>query len=139
MLPPLLTIFRRDCDGDETKSSCTKPTSSAVTVGIPAVISGVIIITAIIVLIVLYHKGMRRDDREDLEEQRRKSGFYARYDAQQNIAGKARPSKGQPHASQSRRSSADSIFDFKQDQGRYHIAPLPSPEPPKPAATRVLA
>lgn len=37
----LLSLFRRDCNGDETMSSCTKPTSSAVTIGIPAAISGV--------------------------------------------------------------------------------------------------
>ncbi|KOS40200.1 hypothetical protein ACN38_g8955 [Penicillium nordicum] len=139
MLPTLLTLFRRDCNGDETMSSCTKPTSAAVTIGIPAVISGIIIITAIIVLIVLYRKRMSRDDREDLEDRKRSSGFYARYATQRFGTEGAPPSNGRPYASESRRSSGESIFDFKQDHGPYHLAQFPSPEVPKPVASRVVA
>lgn len=144
MLPTLLTLLRRDCNGDETMSSCTKPTSAAVTVGIPAAISGVIIVTALIVMIVIYRKRMNRDDREDLEDRKRSSGFYARYATQRfgtegAPPSNAPPSNGQPYASESRRSSADSIFDFKQDHGPYHLAQFPSPEVPKPVATRVIA
>ncbi|KGO67752.1 hypothetical protein PITC_000900 [Penicillium italicum] len=138
MLPTLLTVFRRDCNGDETMSSCTKPTSSAVTVGIPAAITGVILITAIILLIVLHQKRMRRDNREDLEERQRKSGFYARSASRRFGTEDAPQSKGRDNAFDSRRDSDDSIFDFKQDQGRYHMAPLPDPEMPKPVATRVI-
>ncbi|KAJ5800379.1 uncharacterized protein N7518_002447 [Penicillium psychrosexuale] len=141
MLPTLLTVFRRDCNGDETMSSCTKPTSSAITVGIPAAISGVLLIVAIIVLVVLYHKRIRRDDREDLEDRQRGSGFYARYATQRfgTEGGAPPPSKGGAYASESRRSSADSIFDFKQDHGPYHLAQFPNPEVPKPVAARVAS
>ncbi|CAG8903458.1 unnamed protein product [Penicillium egyptiacum] len=139
MIPTLLTVFRRDCNGDETMSSCTKPTSAAVTIGIPAAISGVLLLTAIIVLIILYHKRMRRDNREDLEDRQRDSGFYARYATQRFGTEGAPPSNGRAYASESRRSSGDSIFDFKQDHGPYHLAQFPSPEAPKPVATRVVS
>ncbi|KAJ5195862.1 hypothetical protein N7449_006341 [Penicillium cf. viridicatum] len=139
MLPTLLTLFRRDCNGDETMSSCTKPTSAAVTIGIPAAISGVIVVTALIVMIVIYRKRMNRDDREDLEDRKRSSGFYARYATQRFGTEGAPPSNAHPYASESRRSSADSVFDFKQDHGPYHLAQFPSPEVPKPVATRVVA
>ncbi|KAJ5200670.1 hypothetical protein N7491_008524 [Penicillium cf. griseofulvum] len=141
MIPTILSVFRRDCNGDETMSSCTKPTSSAVTIGIPAAISGVLLLIAIVVLIVLYHKRMRRDNREDLEDRQRDSGFYARYATQRfgNEGEGAPPSKGRPYA-ESRRSSGESIYDFKQDHGPYHLAQLPSHEVqmPKPVATRVV-
>ncbi|OQE44353.1 hypothetical protein PENCOP_c002G02355 [Penicillium coprophilum] len=140
MLPTLLSIFRRDCNGDETMSSCTKPTSSAITIGIPAAITGVLLLVAIIVLIVLYHKRMRRDNREDLEERQRDSGFYARYATQRFGAEGAPPSNGRAYASESRRSSGESIYDFKQDHGPYHLAQFPSHEPQvqKPVAARVV-
>ncbi|CAI7633647.1 unnamed protein product [Penicillium glandicola] len=140
MFPTLLTVFRRDCNGDETMSSCTKPTSAAVTIGIPAAISGVFFLTAIVVLIVLYHKRMRRDDREDLEERQRDSGFYARY-ATERFGTEGQPPRSTPqaYASESRRSSGESIFDFKQDHGPYHLAEFQGPEVPKPVATKVVS
>ncbi|CAG8027553.1 unnamed protein product [Penicillium nalgiovense] len=139
MFPTLLTVFRRDCNGDETMSSCTKPTSAAVTIGIPAAITGVLLLTAIIVLIILYHKRMRRDNREDLEDRQRNSGFYARYATQRFGTEGAPPSNGHANASESRRSSDDSIFDFKQDHGAYRLAQFNGPEAPKPVATRVVS
>ncbi|KAJ5120737.1 uncharacterized protein N7515_010125 [Penicillium bovifimosum] len=138
----LLTLLRRDCDGDETMSSCTKPTSSALTIGVPAAISGVLLLTAIIVLIILYKKRMARDDREDLEDRRRGSGFYARYATQRfGTEGVPPPNRNvNAYPAESRRSSGDSIFDFKQDHGPYHLAQFNSPEVPKPAVTsRVVA
>ncbi|KAJ5783104.1 hypothetical protein N7457_004878 [Penicillium paradoxum] len=138
MASTLLTLLRRDCNGDETMSSCTKPTSAAVTVGIPAAISGVLLLIAIIVLIVLYKKRMARDDREDLEEHKRKSGFYARYATQRFGAEDGQPSHGNAYPS-SRRDSDDSLFDFKQDHGRYHMAQFNGPEVPKPVASGRVA
>ncbi|KAJ5559051.1 hypothetical protein N7535_009083 [Penicillium sp. DV-2018c] len=133
----LLTLLRRDCNGDETMSSCTKPTSAAMTIGVPAAISGVLLLTAIIVLIILYKKRMARDDREDLEDRRRGSGFYARYATQRfGTEGAAPPPPATNNAyPSSRRSSGDSIFDFKQDHGPYHLAQFNSPEVPKAAVT----
>jgi hypothetical protein len=94
---------------------------------------------AIIVLIVLYRKRMRRDDREDLEDRQRDSGFYARYATQRFGNEGAEAPKGRPYT-ESRRSSGESIYDFKQDHGPYHLAQLPSHEVqmPKPVATRVV-
>ncbi|OQD90482.1 hypothetical protein PENANT_c001G08411 [Penicillium antarcticum] len=137
-------LLRRECDGDDTVSSCTKPTSQALTVGVPAAITGVLLLTAIIVLVVLYFKRQRRDDREDLEDRKRTSGFYGRY-AQQRFgsqaAGQGQAQRGAPTSS--RRSSGESFFDYKQeDYGRYHMASFQEPEAPKPTATattRVVA
>ncbi|KAJ5356909.1 hypothetical protein N7517_011518 [Penicillium concentricum] len=143
MLPTLLSIFRRDCNGDETMSSCTKPTSSAITIGIPAGITGVLLLIALTVLLFLYRRRKRLDVQEDLEDRQRDSGFYAR-DATQRFGAKGAPpskeSNGRPYASESRRSSGESIFDFKQDHGPYHLAQIPSHEPQvqKPVAARVV-
>ncbi|OGE55704.1 hypothetical protein PENARI_c004G02347 [Penicillium arizonense] len=146
----LLSLLRRECNGDDTVSSCTKPTSRALTVGVPAAITGVLLLTAITVLIVLYYKRQRRDDREDLEDRNRSSGFYGRY-AQQRFGGQGQ-AQGQGHGfgqgqaqrgapTSSRRSSGESFFDYKQeDYGRYHMASFQEPEVPKPTATtRVVA
>lgn len=76
---------------------------------------------------------MRRDDREDLEERQRDSGYYGngqRFTPQG-------PRKA--YASESRRSSGESFFDHKQDHGPYHLAQFQGPEVPKPAATRVVS
>ncbi|KAJ5990245.1 hypothetical protein N7499_010772 [Penicillium canescens] len=138
----LLSLLRRECNGDDTVSSCTKPTSRALTVGVPAAITGVLLLTAIIVLVVLYYKRQRRDDREDLEDRNRSSGFYGRY-AQQRFGGQGQAQgQGQRGApTSSRRSSGESFFDYKQeDYGRYHMASFQEPEVPKPTATtRVVA
>jgi hypothetical protein len=89
---------------------------------------------------------MARDDREDLEDRRRDSGFYARYATQRFGAEGAPPANRNANSNvnaypgESRRSSGDSIFDFKQDHGPYHLAQFNSPEVPKPAVTsRVVA
>ncbi|KAJ5497436.1 hypothetical protein N7463_009423 [Penicillium fimorum] len=141
MLPALLSVFRRDCNGDETMSSCTKPTSSAVTIGIPAAITGVLLFIAMIVLIVLRRKRIAKENREDLEDRQRSSGFYARYATQRFGSEEAPPpSKGRPYPSDSRHSSGESIYDFKQDHGPYHLAQFPSHEPQvqKPVAARMV-
>ncbi|KAJ5873865.1 uncharacterized protein N7529_002295 [Penicillium soppii] len=139
---PTLSILRRDCDGDDTLSSCSKPTSRALTVGVPAAITGVLLLTAIIVLIVLYFKRKRRDDREDLEDRRRRSGFYANYATQRFGEGAPQGPQAPPrkaYATESRRSSGESVFDYKQDHGPYHLAQFNGPEVPKAAATRVVS
>ncbi|CAI7569618.1 unnamed protein product [Penicillium bialowiezense] len=142
MLPnTLVTLFRRECNGDESASSCSKPTSRALTVGVPAAITGFLLITAIIVLVILYFKRQRRDDREDLEERQRDSGFYANYATQRFGAGGAQQGQGprKAYPTESRRSSGESFFDYKQDHGPYHLAQFDSPEVSKPAAARVVS
>jgi hypothetical protein len=86
---------------------------------------------------------MRRDDREDLEDRQRHSGFYANYATQRfgaegaQGAGPQGPRKA--YATESRRSSGESFFDYKQDHGPYHLAQFQGPEVPKSAATRVVS
>lgn len=94
-----------------------------------------LLLTAIIVLVVLYFKRQRRDDREDLEERQRDSGFYGNYATQR--FGAQGPRKAQ--ATESRRSSGESFFDYKQDHGPYHLAQFQSPEVSKPPAARVVS
>ncbi|KAJ5770185.1 uncharacterized protein N7511_002236 [Penicillium nucicola] len=129
------SLLRRECNGDDTLSSCTKPTSRALTVGVPAAITGFLLLTAIIVLVVLYFKRQRRDDREDLEEHNRSSGFYGR-DGQGRFGAQAPGQHQRGAPTSSRRSSGESFFDYKQeDFGRYHMASFQEPEAPKPTAT----
>lgn len=96
--------------------------------------------TAIIVLVVLYFKRMRRDDREDLEDRQRDSGFYGNY-ATQRFGTRNENTQGtrRAHKTESRRSSGESFIDYKQDHGPYHLAQFQSPEVPKPAAQRAAS
>lgn len=73
---------------------------------------------------------MRRDDEEDLEDRRRNSGFYARYATQRFGTEGASQQNTNAYPSQSRRSSGESLFDFKQDHGPYHLAQFNSPDVP---------
>jgi hypothetical protein len=85
---------------------------------------------------------MRRDDREDLEDRQRHSGFYANYATQRFGAGTDTGAPQGPrkaYATESRRSSGESFFDYKQDHGPYHLAQFDGPEVPKAAATRVVS
>lgn len=91
-----------------------------------------------IVLIILRRRRIQFENREDLEDRKRKSGFYARYATQRFGTEGAPPSNGRANAPNSRRDSDDSLFDFKEDYGPYHLAPIPSPEAPKPVATRTV-
>ncbi|KAJ5329587.1 hypothetical protein MYU51_007195 [Penicillium brevicompactum] len=134
----LITLFRRDGNGDESVSG-PKPTSRALTVGVPAAITGFLLLTAIIVLVILYFKRQRRDDREDLEERQRDSGFYGNYATQRFGTAGAQQGPRKAYATESRRSSGESFFDYKQDHGPYHLAQFQGPEVPKPAATRVVS
>lgn len=83
---------------------------------------------------------MRRDDREDLEDRQRDSGFYANY-ATQRFGTENENTQGTQRAykTESRRSSGESFFDYKQDHGPYHLAEFQSPEVPKPAAQRAAS
>lgn len=78
---------------------------------------------------------MARDDREDLEERQRNSGFYARYATQRFGTGAAGAPPSRNAYPSSRRSSGESLYDFKQDHGPYHLAQFQGPEVPKPAAS----
>lgn len=98
-----------------------------------------LLITAIIVLVILYFKRQRRDDREDLEERQRDSGFYGNYATQRFGAGGAQQGSRKAYPTESRRSSGESFFDYKQDHGPYHLAQFDSPEVSKPAAARVVS
>ncbi|KAJ5951384.1 uncharacterized protein N7479_009797 [Penicillium vulpinum] len=81
-----------------------------------------------IVLVVLYRKRMNRDSRKGLEDRQREDGFYAHYVTQRFGTEGAAPSTGRTNHSHSRRTSGDSIYDFKQDHP-HHLAQLPGNEP----------
>ncbi|KAJ5752733.1 hypothetical protein N7520_009650 [Penicillium odoratum] len=61
-------IVPRECNGDTSVSSCEKPTSEVLTVGVPAAISGVIVVAAIIVFVYLHFRSRAIERREGLRD-----------------------------------------------------------------------
>ncbi|KAJ5876314.1 uncharacterized protein N7529_001898 [Penicillium soppii] len=70
-------LATRECDGDASMSSCEKPTSKVLTIGIPAAITGVIVAVAIIVCGTIYYRRHKRDQLADLEDVSPAQRLYA--------------------------------------------------------------
>ncbi|KAJ6004639.1 hypothetical protein N7540_013008 [Penicillium herquei] len=71
-------IAPRECNGDTSHSSCEKPTSAALTVGVPCAISGGIVVAAIIVFIYLHFRSRENERREALRGIELESRFHHR-------------------------------------------------------------